>query len=147
MQLCSFVEGELGEISQRVAIISKAPLRASDLQGSTLSKPRKYLSAFASLDNPTAELWTTIERIFDVRNVMVHEAGFAGNNRNFKKIVEFAKLAPGLSLSSDHVEVKREFCEYCLTSVSEFCKQLHDSYEAYREAKSTLERLEKRSGA
>ena len=146
MQLCSFVEGELGEISQRVEVIARAPLKVSDLQGSTLSKPKKFLQAFARLDQPAEDLWQIMERIFDVRNVMVHEAGFAGGYRNFKKIVDFASTVPGLGLSNDHIEVKREFCEYCLSSVSEFCRQLHEAYESFRATNETLERLAVRGG-
>jgi hypothetical protein len=52
------------------------------------------LQAFARLEQPSEDLWLALERIFDVRNVTVHEAGFAGAYRNYKKIVEFAAVAP-----------------------------------------------------
>jgi hypothetical protein len=145
MQLCSFVEGELNEICQRVEVISQAPIEVGDLKGSTLSRPKKYLMAFARLDKPGEESWQLLERIFDVRNVMVHESGFAGAYRNHKKIVELASVAPGLSLRNDHIEVKRTFCEYGLKAVSEFCGQLHEAYEAFRATNQTLARLDGRS--
>lgn len=142
MQLCSFVEGELNEICDRVAVIGSSPIKVSDLKGSTLSRPKKFLEAFARLDQPGEDSWTTLERIFDVRNVMVHEGGFAGGYRNHKKLLDFGKVAPGLTFSNDHVQVKRAFCEYCLESISAFCDELHQAYEAFRGTALALHRLE-----
>jgi cell division septum initiation protein DivIVA len=146
MQLCSFVESELSEICRRVEIIARAPLSVSDLRGSTLSKPKKYLQAFARLERPTEELWRTLERIFDVRNVMLHEAGFAGRYRNQKDIADFSAVASGLRLNHDHIEIKREFCLYCLSTVTEFSDDLHDAYESFRVANQALARLEAPEG-
>lgn len=144
MQLCSLVEGELNEICERVSVISQAPLVMGDLRGSTLSRPKKYLQAFARFQNPSQESWFLLERIFDVRNVMVHASGFSGDYRNHKQIAAFTAVAPGISLTHDHIEVKREFCEYCLARVSEFCDQLHGAYESFRATAQTIHRLESR---
>lgn len=144
MQMCSFVEGELNEICDRVRVISRVPIKVSDLQGSTLSKAKKFLDAFARLDLPSETSWGEIQRVFEVRNVMVHEGGFAGGFKNRNKLVEFAAIAPGLALSNNHIEVKREFCEYCLASVSRFCDELHDAYHSFRETAFTLHKLEVR---
>lgn len=142
MQLCSFVEGELGEISGRVKVLTEAPIKLSDLQGSTLSKPKKYLQAFGRFEQPTEASWVVLERIFDARNVMVHEGGFAGMYRNFNKLVEFAATVPGLSFSNSHIQVERAFCEYCLERVSEFCRELHEAYDAFRQTRQAMERLD-----
>ena len=139
MQLCSFVEGELGEICQRVKVIARVPLNLGDLRGSALSKPKKFLRAFANFDLPSEEVWHLIERIFYVRNVMVHEAGFAWRNRNDNHIVGFAAVAPGLKLDNDHIELNREFCDYCLSTISDFCGQLHEAYECFRTVSQTSE--------
>ena len=144
MQLCSFVEGELNEISKRVEVISNAPIGVSDLRGSTLSKPKKFLQAFGRFEDPPEELWTVIERIFDVRNVMVHAAGFSGAYRDHKKIVEFAATVPGLTLQNEHIQAERLFCEYCLERITEFCNLLHKQYESFRKTAQTLARLEAR---
>jgi hypothetical protein len=144
MQMCSFVEGELNEICDRVRVISRAPIKVSDLQGSTLSKAKKFLAAFAKLDLPSKTSWDEIQRVFDVRNVMVHEGGFAGSSKNRNKVTEFATIAPGLALDNNHLEVKREFCEYCLASVSRFCDELYGAYHSFRETAFTLSKLEVR---
>lgn len=141
MQLCSFVEGELNELSKRVEVISNAPIGVGDLRGSTLSKPKKFLQAFGRFESPPEELWNVIERIFDVRNVMVHAAGFSGAYRDHKKIVEFATKVPGLTLENEHIRADRPFCEYCLERVADFCRLLHEQYESYRKATETLARL------
>ena len=85
-----------------------------------------------------------MERIFDVRNVMVHAAGFAGAYRDHKRIVEFAAKVPGLTLENEHIQADRLFCEYCLERVTEFCKLLHEQYESFRKSAETLVRLEAR---
>jgi hypothetical protein len=144
MQLCSFIEGELNEISKRVEVISNAPIGVSDLRGSTLSKPKKFLQAFGRFESPSEEIWTVIERIFDVRNVMVHAAGFSGAYRDHKKIVDFATKVPGLTLQNEHIQADRLFCEYCLETVTEFCQLLHKQYESFRKTAETLARLEAR---
>lgn len=145
LQLCTFVEGELTEISRRIELIAQVPLSVGDLRGSTLSKARKYLQAFASIEKPNDSSWHILERIFDVRNVVVHEGGFAGRYRNHKQIVAFAKTVPGLSLQNDFVQVKREFCEFCLASVGMFCDELHGEYEAYRASMDALSKLDKKT--
>lgn len=137
MQLCSFVEGELNEISKRVEVISNAPIGVSDLRGSTLSKPKKFLQAFGGFEGPPEEMWTVLERIFDVRNVMVHAAGFSGAYRDHKKIVEFAAKVPGLTLQNEHLQANRFFCEFCLETVTVFCRLLHEQYESFRKAAET----------
>lgn len=144
MQLCSFLEGEMNEVCARVSVIAESPVKVNDLRGSTLSKPRKFLGAFGKFERPSEENWTIQERIFDVRNVMVHEGGFAGAYRNYKKMVDFAETVPGMSFSNGHVEVRREFCEYCLASVTKFCDELHAAYEAYRESAFTMHKLDVR---
>lgn len=144
MQLCSFIEGELNEISKRVEIISNAPIGVSDLRGSTLSKPKKFLQAFGQFENPTEEMWNDIERIFDVRNVMVHAAGFSGTYRDHKKIVEFSSKVPGLTLQNESIQIERLFCEYCLEKVAQFCKSIHEQYDSFRATSKALARLDAR---
>ena len=144
MQLCSFVEGELNELSKRVEVIANTPIGVSDLRGSTLSKPKKFLQAFAQFESPPEEIWIVMERIFDVRNVMVHAAGFSGAYKNHKKIVEFSTNARGLTLQNEHLLADRLFCEFCLEKVTEFCRLLHEQYESFRKTAETLYRLETR---
>lgn len=141
-QMCSFVEGELNRICDRVRVISRVPIKVSDLQGSTLSKAKKFLAAFAKLDFPSETSWNEIQRVFDVRNLMVHEGGFAGSSKSRNKLMEFAGIAPGLALNHNHLEVKREFCEYCLALISKFCDELHNAYQSFREAAFALNKLE-----
>lgn len=146
MQLCSFLEGEMKEICGRISVIARSPIKVSDLQGSTLSRPKKFLAAFGRFEIPTEENWTLVERIFDVRNVMVHEGGFAGTYRNLKKMKDFAGRVPGLTFENSHIKVRREFCEYCLSVVTTFCDELHMGYESYRGAEFTMHRLDSRGG-
>lgn len=141
MQLCSFVEGELNDIACRVGVIAEAPLKLRDLNGSTLSKPRKFIEAFGHLTQPDNNSWALMEQVFDVRNVMVHEGGFAGSYRNYKQLVIFATTVPGLSFNNGHIEVNREFCDYCILLVSSFVESLHQSYESFRATAHTLEKM------
>lgn len=144
MQLCSFVEGELKEVADRVGVIAEAPIKLRDLNGTTLSKPKKFLEAFGRFQEPPKESWELVERIFEVRNVMVHEGGFAGGREHRKQLVDFAGQAPGLSLTNSHIEVKRAFCDYCLNVASEFCASLHQAYEAFRVTAQALEQMKGR---
>lgn len=141
MQICSFVEGELNEIAERVGVISDAPIKLRDLTGSTLSKPKKFIESFGRFTSPGADSWEIMERIFDVRNVMVHEAGYSKGYRNHKRIVEFSKSVPGLSFINDHIQVEREFCDYSLNSASDFITSLHGAYESFRLTASALENM------
>lgn len=143
MQLCSFVEGELNEIASRVGVIANAPLKLRDITGSTLSKPRKFIEAFGKFTQPDEKSWDLMDRIFDVRNVMVHEGGFAGGYRNEKKLLEFSTKVPGLSFNNRHVDVNREFCDYCLTVISDFVESLHKAYETFRATAQVLEKMKK----
>lgn len=141
MQICSFVEGELNEIAERVRVISGAPIKLRDLTGSTLSKPKKFIEAFGRFTTPEAGSWEIMERIFDVRNVMVHEAGYSGGYRSHKEIVKFASFVTGLSFSNDHIKVEREFCDYCLNAASDFVTSLHSAYDSFRATASALENM------
>lgn len=141
LQLCTFLEGELNEICRRVEVIAEAPIGVGDLKGSTLDKAQKYLSAFAHFDRPSESSWALIQRIYHVRNVMVHYGGFSFPYRHHAKIVAFSGEAPGLSLQNDFIQVKREFCEFCLAEVSRFFADLHAAYEAFRAACQALVRV------
>ena len=145
LQICTFVEGELKEICNRVASIGDVPIKVSELKGSTLTRPKKYLGAFANFDKPSSSCWKSMEFIFDIRNVMVHEAGFAGYYKNYNSIKNFAKDLQGISFEYDCIEVDKVFCEYSLKEVEMFCKELHEAYEAFRLTKLTLYNLENRN--
>jgi hypothetical protein len=147
VQLCSFVEGELEELCKRIEVIAGIPLKLRDLQGSTLAKGRKYLEAFGNFSAPSGTEWLIIERIFDLRNVCVHERGFVTLYRNEKKLVEFAQTAPGLAFENGFAEMKRDFCEYALSAIIAFHNCLLKEYEAFRLRSQVLEKLQSASGA
>ena len=142
LQLCTFMEGELKEICNRVMVIGDVPLKVSDLKGSTLTRPKKYFEAFANFEKPSPKSWKAIEFVFDIRNVMIHEAGFAGNYRNYNRIKSFARNIEGISFQYDCIEVNKVFCEYCLKEIENFCFELHESYELFRVAKLAIYKLE-----
>jgi hypothetical protein len=58
------------------------------------------------------------------------------------KIVEFARVAPGLKMEHNVIELEPAFCEYCLTSVEIFLGQLRESYETFRIQRQLLEKLD-----
>lgn len=142
LQLCTFVEGELKEICNRVMAIGDVPIKVNELKGSTLTRPKKYFEAFANFEKPSSENWRSMEFVFDIRNVMIHEAGFAGNYRNYNRIQQYAKDLQGISFEYDCIEIEKVFCEYCLKEIEKFCVELHEAYEAFRVTKLTLYNLE-----
>lgn len=146
IQLCSSVEGQIDEVCRRIEMIARVPLKLSNLNGSILEKGRRYMEAFGSFTAPSDADWKVIERIFQVRNVFVHERGFIGKYQHENKIIEFAKFVPGLKLQNSFIELELGFCEHCVVATAIFVECLRESYEAFRSQRQLLEKLEAPEG-
>jgi hypothetical protein len=142
IQLCSLVESQIDEVCKRITLIARVPLKLRDLKGSTLEKGRRYMEAFGGFTTPSVANWSVVGKIFVVRNLFVHERGFMEQLGIENKIVEFARVAPGLKMEHNVIELEPAFCEYCLTSVEIFLGQLRESYETFRIQRQLLEKLD-----
>jgi hypothetical protein len=120
VSVLSFVEGHLSPVCRNVKVIARTPIDSGALKGRVLERSRLFLTAFGSFTHPTAEQWTFIERVYDIRNVFVHHGGYVGTYSHEKRVQQFCSSQPGLRQEQDHIHLHAQFCSLVLDWVQGF---------------------------
>ena len=124
ISLISFVEVTLVQLCRDVEVIANAPLSANDIKGTILERSQVFLRPFGGFTAPSDDQWTTLSRIYDVRNVQVHNGGALYASRHEARITQFANSVAGLVETHGHLEVKPEFVSFTLNSIDQFLGSL-----------------------
>jgi len=119
ISLMSRTEAFLNEVSRDVAIIARTPLKPRQVNGSFLEKEPLFLEKLAGFSQPKADLWVTLRRIYDVRNVFVHSAGFLKDDKRSERIRQFAAKMGGIVESNNFLALTDSFCPFVLNQVEQ----------------------------
>ena len=84
--------------------------------------------------------------VFRVRNVHVHQQGYAGELADDKGFALFLATLPGVGTQNNFIELKAGSCLTLLEIAEQFNDALLREYEAYRQRSQTLERLSRPPG-
>ena len=120
ISLISFVEITLIQLCRDIEIIAKTPLSANDIKGAVLERAQVFVRTFGGFTSPSDDQWTTLSRIYDVRNVLIHNGGALYASRHEARIMQFAKSVPGLGEKYGRLEVQPEFVSFALNSIDQF---------------------------
>jgi hypothetical protein len=131
-QLCSHVEALLGDIAHRVQVIERSSVMLKDLKGTALDQARLYFTAFGRFEGPAEALWGKMRGVFRIRNIHVHEQGYARELPEDKRFLTFLQSLPNVSTDHNFVELRAGSCFALLDIVQEFQTAVLAEYEAYR---------------
>jgi len=124
ISLISFVEVTLMQLCRDVDVIAKAPLSANDIKGTVLERSQVFLRTFGGFTAPSDDQWTTLSRIYDVRNVLIHNGGALYASRHESRVMQFANSVPGLVETHGRLEVKPAFASFTLDLIDQFVASL-----------------------
>lgn len=126
-QLCSQVESILSSVTARVKVLARCPLSVKDLKGGAmLEQHRKYLEVVGGF-NRSAEMWNEIGHLFRLRNIFVHEEGYAGQEKDGSLIIFLQKM-PNIKLRSLHIELQAGACPALLEIAKRFTDEVFSEY-------------------
>jgi len=117
VSLISFTEDYLAQASRNVEVIAPMPFESSALRGNVFDKARLIFDAFGHFSQPVPAAWQILERIYDVRNVLVHRAGFLETYSYQERVRQFIRQQRGLSEEYGHISLGPEFCPFALEHV------------------------------
>ena len=126
ISLVSFAETQLNQICRDTAVIGRSALKSNDLKGSILERSRKFLEIFGQFTKPSNLEWELITRIYDVRNVLVHNNGCIFRYQHEKRLSQFVNEQSGLSQTHDFIEIEKEFCLFYLEKIESFLQGLRE---------------------
>ena len=110
VSLVSMIESQLSEVCRDVEVIARTPIQAGDLKGSLLERTHLFLEKFGAFQQPTAEVWAKFSRIYDIRNVFVHHAGFLPAYNHENRTRQFIEGGKMITETNGTLTIKREFC-------------------------------------
>lgn len=119
VSLISFTESHLTQAYRNVEVIARMPFGSSALRGNVFEKAQLIFAAFGQFSQPVPAAWQIVERIYDVRNVFVHHAGFVGSYSHEKRVRQLIRHQPGLSETNSHISLGPEFCPFALDRVKQ----------------------------
>jgi len=119
ISLVSMTESKMSEVSRYVEIIARTPIQAAHLKGSLLERTQLFLEKFGAFQQPTAEVWAKFSRIYDIRNVFVHHAGFLSAYNHEKRARQFIQDGNMIAETNGALTLSRDFCTYALEIASE----------------------------
>jgi hypothetical protein len=132
ISLMSLTESHLTEVCRDVAIIARTPITISDLRGSLLEKARLFLERFASFKQPTPDLWSRMFRIYDIRNVFVHNGGYLPASNHEARVRHFIRASSGVAETNGSLTLKKEFCPFVLDVVTKLSEAISAELVALR---------------
>jgi hypothetical protein len=128
VSLATFIETFLERLCYRVSLVTESELRASDLKGSTLERTRRFLQVVGHFQKPISSEWEEIGLFYKIRNVIIHNAGFAAKS-NYKKAIErFCRNRSDIRLHHDAIEIEPEYLEFMINQLLVFIDQLENEF-------------------
>jgi hypothetical protein len=144
-QLCSHVEALLGDIAHRVQVIERSSVLLKHIKGTALEQARLYYQAFGRFGPPNEEVWAKMAHVFRIRNIHVHEQGYARELPDDKRFLTFLQSLPNVGIDHNFVELRAGSCIAFLTIAEDFQTALLAEYEAYRQRALVLEKLSRKN--
>jgi hypothetical protein len=90
-----------------------------------LERARRYYSDVLKFELHPGDPWTRLQRLADIRHALAHASGVANiSETTKKKIVEWCKHDPGLSVKDGFLVVSLLFAKGALTLVDSLLKDL-----------------------
>jgi len=137
LMIFSMLEDDFNQFCEAIRIELDLKINLSDIAGRGIERAKTYLSKVAEIEFPkqSAE-WETIQRFRDLRNVLIHEAGYLDDEKaQHRQVKEFSELeGSGLSVerhARDRINLMPEFLPGVLATLQKF-------YELLIEAIKTL---------
>lgn len=124
ISLMSVIESRTTEVCRDVALIARTPIQVNDLKGALLERAQLFLDKFARFSKPTAETWRKVYRVYDVRNVFVHYAGFLPPYKHHNRIRQFMQASGGIKETNGTLLLTREFCPLVLDTAQLFLEDI-----------------------
>jgi hypothetical protein len=140
-QLCSQIEATLGDIAHRVEVIERCEVELKHLKGTALEGAKRYFSAFGKFDGPPDALWEQMGFVFRIRNVHVHQQGYASDLSKQTQFAAFLAGLPNVSTQNDFIELKEGSCAALLEMADRFHDAVLSEYESYRQRAVALEKV------
>lgn len=131
MVLMSAFEDSSNEICEGISLIKKIPLGRNDISGGLIKSFRKFLDTFSNFVRPDDEKWSTVEAIYQVRNILIHGGGDINKSNigSMKKIKYLADKKVGLFLTHDNrIILTMDFCQFALKSIENFFEELRTEH-------------------
>jgi hypothetical protein len=128
-QVCSQVEATLGKICELVRVLERCPLTIKDVKsGAVLEQHRKYLSKVGKFNSPRPTLWDEMSHVFRLRNILIHEEGYVGADRD-RNLINFLSSLPNIRIQSGFVELQSGSCPALLDIAKRFSDALFAEYD------------------
>ena len=128
-QVCSQVEATLGKICELVRVLERCPLTIKDVKsGAVLEQHRKYLNKVGKFNSPPPTLWDEMGYVFRLRNILIHEEGYVGAERD-RSLVAFLSSLPNFKIRNDFVELQSGSCPALLDIAKRFSDALFAEYD------------------
>lgn len=128
-QICSQVEATLGKICELVRVLERCPLTIKDVKsGAVLEQHRKYLNKVGKFNNPPSTLWDEMGYVFRLRNILIHEEGYVGADRD-RSLVNFLSSLPNFRIQNDFVGLQSGSCPALLDIAKRFSDALFAEYD------------------
>jgi hypothetical protein len=143
-QLCSHIEALLADIAHRVQVIERSSMLLKHLKGTALEQARLYYQAFGRFGPPDEELWAKMVHIFRIRNIHVHEQGYARELPDDKRFLAFLQSLPNVGIDHNFVELRAGSCAAILSIAEAFQASLLAEYEAYRQRSLAVEKMSRK---
>jgi len=130
LMIFSMLEDDLNQFCEAIRIELDLKINLSDIAGRGIERAKTYLSKVAEIEFPkqSAE-WEEVQRFRDLRNVLVHEAGYLdeekAQHRGVKKFSE--QNDSGLSVehhARDRINLAPEFLPGVLATLQKFYELL-----------------------
>jgi len=94
----------------------------------TLGRSRQYLTRVAHYATPAADVWNSMESLYLVRSILVHNAAMLDRSRERANVTQFIGTAPGIDAQSGFLTIRKEFCVFAHSRVEEFFAGLHRGF-------------------
>ena len=125
VSLFGFVEHELISLANTVCESIEGELRPNDLRGKGIDQARRYLTKVADFDfSKMNEEWESLTAFRQIRNHIVHNAGFLGDHPK-QSTIEFIEATPGIWIgSSSMIQLGAEFVHHMTGTLATFFEKL-----------------------
>jgi hypothetical protein len=92
-----------------------------------LEQHRKYLSKVGQFKNPRSSLWDEMGHVFRLRNILIHEEGYVGAERD-RSLLTFLSSIPNIKIQSNFVELQAGSCPALLDVARRFSNAILAEY-------------------
>lgn len=123
------LEVYLNDTCATYAEVNAAPVSLGDFRGTGIERAREYLKKVARVQFPDfLSEWTTVRRLHDLRNAIVHADGYVPPDRTALR--QWSRTVRGLEITPlGVISLKREFTGAAIDAYAAFVKVFDESCE------------------